>query len=260
MVSSNRAHWSLRVALIAAVTVPPSTAQVPTNVRDVGTTSLMIVYRCPPDKRPALRSYMKQHGIPRLRKMITSGAIADEKVLFSRYVDTDNWDMLVLLDFPSPAKAAQWQTQERGNPAGLDQYALKFISAISTYPLDLMQSAAATTSAEKPVYLILPYDYTVSPDEYIAYLRDYVRPQADGWIEEGVLASYKMFIGRDAGGRPWSSILLFEYKSDEALGQRAAVIAKVRAKLRADPSWKAISDRKQSVRVERAAILADELK
>ena len=203
---------------------------------------------------------MEQHEIPRLRKMITSGAIANEKVLFSRYVDTDNWDMLVLLDFPSPAKAAQWQAQERENPAGLDQYALKLISAISTYPLDLMQSAAATTSTEKPVYLILPYDYTVSPDEYIAYLRDYVRPQAAGWIEEGVLESYKMFIGRDAGGRPWSSILLLEYKSDEALGQRAAVIARVRAKLRADPSWKAISDRKQSVRVERAAILADELK
>jgi hypothetical protein len=260
MISSNRARWSLIVALITAVTVPPSTAQVPANVRDVGATSLMILYRCLPDKRPALRSYMEQHEIPRLRKMITSGAIANEKVLFSRYVDTDNWDMLVLLDFPSPAKAAQWQAQERENPAGLDQYALKLISAIATYPLDLMQSAAATTSTEKPVYLILPYDYTVSPDEYIAYLRDYVRPQAAGWIEEGVLESYKMFIGRDAGGRPWSSILLLEYKNDEALGQRAAVIARVRAKLRADPSWKAISDRKQSVRVERAAILADELK
>jgi len=260
MISSNRARWSLTAALITAVAVSPSTAQVPANVRDVGTTSLMILYRCSPDKRPVLRSYMEQHGIPRLRKMITSGAIANEKVLFSRYVDTDNWDMLVLLDFPSPSKAAQWQAQERDSPAGLDQYALKLITAISTYPLDLMQSAAATAPAEKPVYLVLPYDYTVSPDEYIAYLRDYVRPQAAGWIDEGVLESYKMFIGRDAGGRPWSSILLLEYKSDETLGQRAAVIAKVRAKLRADPSWKAISDRKQSVRVERAAILADELK
>jgi hypothetical protein len=260
MISPNRARWSLTVALITAVTVATLAAQVPANVREVGTTSLMILYRCSPDKRSALRSYMEQDGIPRLRKMITSGAIANEKVLFSRYVDTDNWDMLVLLDFPSPSKAAQWQAQERENPAGLDQYALKLISGISTYPLDLMQSAAATASAEKPVYLVLPYDYTVSPDEYIAYLRDYVRPQAAGWIDEGILESYKMFIGRDAGGRPWSSILLLEYKSDEALGQRAAVIAKVRAKLRADPSWKAISDRKQSVRVERAAILADELK
>jgi hypothetical protein len=144
MISPNRARWSLTVALITAVTVATLAAQVPANVREVGTTSLMILYRCSPDKRSALRSYMEQDGIPRLRKMITSGAIANEKVLFSRYVDTDNWDMLVLLDFPSPSKAAQWQAQERENPAGLDQYALKLISGISTYPLDLMQSAAAT--------------------------------------------------------------------------------------------------------------------
>jgi hypothetical protein len=75
---------------------------------------------------------MELHEIPRLRKMITSGAIANEKVLFSRYVDTDNWDMLVLLDFPSPAKAAQWQAQERENPAGLNQYALKILARAVT--------------------------------------------------------------------------------------------------------------------------------
>ena len=107
---------------------------------------------------------------------------------------------------------------------------------------------------------MLPYDYTVSPDEYVTYLRDYVRPQASGWIEEGVLHSYQMFIGRDVGGRPWSSLLLLEHNNDEALGARASVIAKVRATLRGDPAWKALSDRKQSVRVERAMILADELK
>jgi hypothetical protein len=252
-------RWCCTLALLTT-SIMQSQDQTTANLRDVGPTHLLILYRCAPANRPALRAYMQQRGLSRLRNMVADGTLRSEKVLFSRYVDSENWDMLVFLSFASSDKALLWKAVEQTYPAGLEVDALKLVTAVSTYPLDLMQAAAANLPAVNPVYLVLPYDYTVSSDEYIAYLRDYVRPQTSGWIDEGVLESYKMFIGREVGGRRWSSVLLLEYKSDQALGQRAAVIAKVRTKLRNDPAWKSISDRKQSVRVERAAIVADELK
>jgi hypothetical protein len=239
--------------------VTTGAAQVPADVRDNGTTRLLLLYKCKPENRPAFRAYLRRTELPRLRAMQKAGSLSEDTILFSRYVDTENWDALIFLQFSSPAAASAWSAIEDATPAGLDAEGLRLVSAVSTYPLDLMQTGTAATQAAHPVFLVLPYDYTVSPDEYIAYLRDYVQPQAVGWIDEGVLQSYKMFIGRDASGRPWSSVLLLEYKDDQAFGRRAAVINAVRAKLRSNAAWKAISDRKQSVRVERAAIIAEEI-
>lgn len=248
-----------RLLLLLALALPGA-AQAPANVRDTGTTSLVLLYRCRPENRPAFRAYLQRTTLPRLRQMEQAGSLAHATILFSRYVDTDNWDALIFLQFSTPEAASAWSRVEAATPAALDAEGLGLVSAVSTYPLDLMQTGKAATPAQHPVFLVIPYDYTVSPDEYIAYLRDYVQPQATGWIDEGVLESYDMFIGRDASGRPWSSVLLLEYKDDEAFGRRAAVINTVRAKLRGNPEWKAISDRKQSVRVERASILADEIR
>ena len=237
----------------------PGAAEVPLNVRDSGTRNLLLLYRSKPENRPALRDYLRRSVLPRLRAMEKTGSLAKERILFSRYVDTENWDALVFLQFPTPEAASAWSRVEAEKPAGLDAEGLRLITAISTYPLDRMQSGPASSETANPVFLVLPYDYTVSPDDYIAYLHDYVKPQVDGWIEAGVLENYDMYIGRDASGRPWSSVLLLEYKDDEAFGRRAAVINAVRAKLRNNSDWKAISDRKQSVRVERAAIIADQI-
>lgn len=244
----------LLLTLIATTGIP----QVPTDVRGTGTTSLLILYRCSPENRAAFRTYLQDTESPRLHAMEKAGSLTEEAILFSRYVDTENWDALIFLQFSTPEAAASWSTVERSNPAGLDAQGLRLVSAVSTYPLDLMQTGKSTTAAPHPVFLVLPYDYTVSPDEYIAYLRDYVQPQA-GWMDEGALESYKMFIGRDASGRPWSSVLLLEYKDDQTFGRRAAVITAVRAKLRTNATWKGISDRKHSVRVERAAIIAEKI-
>lgn len=238
----------------------PGAAQIPANVRDTGTTNLLLLYRCKPENRPAFRDYLRRVLVPRLQAMEKTGALAEERILFSRYVDTENWDALIFLRFPTPEAASAWSNIEAETPAGLDTEGLRLVTAISTYPLDQMQAGSASSEAAHPVFLVIPYDYMVSPDEYIAYLHDYVKPQTDGWIEAGVLERYDMYIGRDASGRPWSSVLLLEYKDDKAFGRRAGVISEVRAKLRNNPDWKAISDRKQSVRVEHAAIIADEIR
>jgi hypothetical protein len=255
---SNAVEHCCRVLLLLSI-AGTAVAQVPANVREAGTTSLLILYKCKPEDRPAFRGYLQRTELPRLHAMQKAGSLAEERILFSRYVDLENWDALVFLQFSSPQAASAWSAVEAATPAGLDAEGLRLVTSVSTYPLDLMKTGKAATPAVHPVYLLLPYDYTVSPDEYIAYLHDYVQPQAAGWIDAGVLQRYDMYIGRDAGGRPWSSILLLQYKDDEALGRRAAVINDVRARLRNDPAWKAISDRKQSVRVERASILADEI-
>lgn len=238
----------------------PGVAQVPAKVRDSGTSHLLLLYRCKPENRLAFRDYLRQALRSRLRAMEIAGLLAEDKILFSRYVDTENWDALVFLRFPNPKATSAWSRVEAETPAGLDPEGLRLVTAVSTYPLDRMQTSTASAPAAHPVFLVLPYDYTVSPDEYTAYLHDYVKPQADGWIEQGVLQSYDMYMGRDASGRPWSSVLLLQYKDDEAFGRRTAVINAVRANLRNNPDWKAISDRKQSVRVERAAIIADEIR
>lgn len=231
-----------------------------TNVRDVGPTNLLLLYKSEPAKRVALREYMLNKGVAQFKQWKATGVLAGEQVLFSRYVDTENWDMLVFLQFRSPEDVTKWNEIERSHPAGLDAEGLSMVTAVSTYQLDMVQEKALSMAATKPVFFVVPYDYTVSTDDYLRYLQGYVVPQTSGWMDAGVLQSYRLFIGRGVAGRPWSAVFVLEYKDDEALGRRDVTIAKVREALKSDPTWKAISDKKQSVRIEKAPIVADELK
>jgi hypothetical protein len=54
------------------------------------------------------------------------------------------------------------------------------------------------------VFLVIPYEYLVPVNDYLAYLDGYTVPQMEGWVEEGVLARYSVFLSRyprDAPGR-----------------------------------------------------------
>jgi hypothetical protein len=53
--------------------------------------------------------------------------------------------------------------------------------------------------------------------------------------------------------------VILEYKDEEALARRNAVVAKVRARLKEIPEWKAISDNKKTVRDEKQVVLADQI-
>ncbi len=218
-----------------------------------------MMYRCAPADRPALRNYMEGRGTARLETLRAKGMLTAHKVLFSRYVNSDSWDMLILLDFASPAAAAQWSTVEKSSPAGLDPEVLKLVTSIETYTMDVVQQRLSERPVAKPVYLVLPYNVTVTPEEYVKYVADYVQPQVLGWMEEGVLAGYRALQGRDTASRPWSSILLLEYKDDTSLGERAVTTAKVRMRLQHDPAWKAVSDKKHTIRTELPSIQADAL-
>lgn len=99
----------------------------------------------------------------------------------------------------------------------------------------------------------------MSVGEYRKYLQEYTFPQMEGWIEEQVLQTYSIYLTRYPAGRKWTALLVLEYKNDAALAQRPAVQTKVRERLAKIPSWKAISDNKQSIREEGQVVVADQV-
>jgi hypothetical protein len=227
--------------------------------RDAGPRALIITYHAPPANRAAFREQMEEGGQRQFQRWKDEGAIRSYHILFNRYVDSRTWDAMVLLDFAQPADLARWKKTERDAPAGLTRQALALTDAIETVPADLMREGSATEGARDPVYLAIPYEVLVPTPEYLGYLDGYVVPQLDGWKGEGVLSAYRLYLPRYAAGRPWASMLLLEYRSEQALGEREAVVAKVRERLKQNPEWKAISDNKKKVREERQLVIADPL-
>ena len=122
-----------------------------------------------------------------------------------------------------------------------------------------MRRKAAEDTPLEPVYLVIPYSYSVTAPAWLQYVDDYVTPQFNGWMDESVLTKYEMYTQRYTAARPWDALIVLEYKDDESLGQRERVMAKVRQRLLANPKWKAIADNKQSIREEKEAVVADEL-
>jgi len=155
----------------------------------------------------------------------------------------------------------RWREIEKTMPGGLSPDALSLVTSAVTYSLDGLRQASANTPAQrgKSVFFLIPYDYLVSTDDYVKYLDTYVIPQVTGWIDEGVLGSYNIYLSRYSTSRPWGSLFVLEYRDWEAFGKREATVAKVREKLKSNPSWLAASENKQKIRVEGRTIIAEEL-
>jgi hypothetical protein len=222
--------------------------------------ALILMFKCVPSQRPALRGHMSRSGLKQLELWKNSGILSGYRVLFSRYVDSDSWDMMTILSFPDSTSLSRWRDVEERSPAGLSLPGLAIVVSVSTTPADLARSNFSGSDDPGSVFLVVPYDYNVSTDEYIRYLDGYVVPQLSGWHEEGVLAHYDIFIARYGTARPWSALLILQYANEEALGARDRVVARVRDSLKDDYSWKAFAESKQNVRVEKEAIISDELR
>jgi CO dehydrogenase/acetyl-CoA synthase alpha subunit len=121
-------------------------------------------------------------------------------------------------------------------------------------------NASAAVAPIAPVYLVIPYSLVVPAAAYLNYFDDYVHPQMEGWIREGVLTHYDLLLQRYTAARPWDSLLILHYRDDTALGRRENIMAKVRQQLQTQPKWKALSESKQTIRTEKEAIIADELR
>jgi hypothetical protein len=245
-------------ALLAAVAVSAQAAPA-ADPQDGGTTALVLEYHAAPVNRLALRQFMENEGLAQLERWKQQGLLRSYKVLFNRWVDNQNWDMLTLLNFPDAATMAKWQAVEATMPAGMPPKALALVNKIDTNPGDLYLEGGSGKG--NGAYVVIPYDYLVSTDKYLAYLRGYLVPQLDGWIKEGVLNKYSVYFGRYVVGRHWSALMFLEYNGDEGLGLREKTQAKVRAELaKSNPGWVEWSQNKANLRVTRQYIIADELK
>jgi hypothetical protein len=251
---------SLRNAAVASLALLlgfASLASGAADPRDSGPVAIVITYHATPANRAALRQVMEESEARQFQRWRDDGVLQSARLLINRHVDSVTWDAMAILTFARYADVERWNAIERSSPAGLSPRALALTSAIETTPGDLIREAGKDPGKGSGVFLVIPYEYLVPVNEYVAYLDGYVVPQMDGWMEEGVLSRYGVFLARYPAGRPWQSMLILEYKDDEALGARDATTAKVRARLKENAKWKAISDSKKNVRSEKAPVIAD---
>jgi hypothetical protein len=219
--------------------------------------SLIVTYHTSAANRAALRAELEGAGVRQFEHWKKDGVLADYRLLFNRYADSDNMDAVALLSFANGAATERWKAIERSAPGGLTRAALALVTAVHTAPADLERSKRAAPTTAQSVFMVIPYEVLISAGDYVKYADGYAIPQFDGWIEEGILANYALYVDRYGAGRPWSTMLLLEYKSEAALGAREAVVAKVRARLKDVPAWKAISDNKKTIRNEKQLVVAD---
>ncbi len=227
--------------------------------KQTGPLGLVIQYKCAPGQRVALRQHMLNGGLQRFEQWKMEGILKGYQILFSRYVDSNTWDMLALLTFSHYSDAIRWRNVERSMPAGLAPETLALTSSVATYPMDLLREDSAPETPQQPLYFVIPYVFSVPASAYLKYVDDYVRPQFEGWMKEGILSSYHLYLQRYTANRPWDTLIFLKYKDDAGFGDREKTVAKVRGQLQSNPTWKAASDSKQNLRVEKEAVIADEL-
>ena len=248
----------------SAATQAPTAAPGPTSPGEwwrQGPADLVVTYKVAPGARLSFREAIRASLLPRLARLHAAGDLTSYHVLINRYVDSKTWDVMALLDFSSPAALWRWRSVEQAAPAGLSPAGLALTSMIETAPGSVLRSNAAPHRAgdPAPAYLVVPYDYLVSTDEYLRYADGYVIPQVDGWIAAGALSGYQLFLPRYAAGREWSALLVLAYRGDAGLARRDEVTRQVRERLSASPAWKAYADSKVNLRVEKQPIVADEM-
>jgi hypothetical protein len=202
---------------------------------------------------------MESTGVKQFEEWKTRGIIEGYQLLFSRYVDANTWDMLALVGFRNYEDVPRWREVESHCAAGLPQDGLDSIAAVETHPADLVRKQVSDPAPEHPVYLVVPYTYSVPMPAYLKYFDDYVRPQLEGWSREGVLSGSCLYLQRYTAARFWDSLLVLQYKDDISLGLREKIVARVHQDLQNNSTWKALADRKQNIRVEKEAVIADDL-
>lgn len=223
---------------------------------DDGPKSLVISYRATAEHRTAFRQYLATNLAPRLRAMKAKGTIADFRIFYSWYRQPSVWDGLVILRFPTFAAVGGWNKLEHTEPGGLDAAGLALADPVASYSSDLTWSSNPDTLKDGEVYYVIPYEYR-NEGEYRDYMKAYVLPQFDGWIGTGALDGYEIYMNRYGTGSPWDSLFIQHYHDLAAFGQRQKITASVRDKLRADPKWKAWSDRKADIRSESENSIAE---
>jgi len=253
-----RSRWllSLHIFLVAAMLIASACAQ-----ETGGPRQILITFRCAAADRPAFRAYLQRDESGMLEKLKADGVLKSYHLLFNPFVTTGTWDAMTVLNFTSYAATQRWKDIEQKYPAGLTPAGLKLAKPVQTYSADLAWEGAAPDPGpdDKHVFYIIPYSYNAL-DQYKSYVDGYVIPQLRGWMKEGVLSRYSLYLNRYGTGDPWDALFIYEYRNLDSFGRREDTVAKVRATLRDDPAWKHLSDIKHTIRTETENTIAEELK
>src|SRR3546814_1781825 len=81
-------------------------------------------------------------------------------------------------------------------------------------------------------------------------VKGYILPQFDGWMKNGALTGYEMYMNRYPVGTPWDVLFIQHYRDMDTFGRPQRVTEETRAGLRANPEWMAWSDKKMGIRTE----------
>jgi len=222
-----------------------------------GPSEILIAYRCDPAQRPAFRSYLATEMMGRLATLQSRGALKSRQILFNPFV-SETWDAMVVLSFPTYGDTQVWKEIERTLPGGLDAAGLKLGHPIQTYNCDLeWQGWAADPGPQSArVAYAIPYSYNALAT-YKTYVDAYVIPQVVGWIDDGALSGYRIYLNRYQTGDPWDALFLYEYRNLEQFGRRDEVVAKVRATLQSNADWVHLNEIKATLRTESENTIAD---
>lgn len=223
-----------------------------------GPTALIFSYRAHPGMRAPFRAAMAGEGIAQFEGWKRAGVFSSYQALFTTYAGNSVPDMFVILRFDHFTDLARWQHIEHEHPGGLTARAQTLADVDTSGTADIVQDKSSPAAGGKDAqYFILQYDVLVDMPKYVSYVKGYVAPQFDKWIEAGPLASYSSYVNQNPAGAPWSSFMVLEYTDLKALASREIIKNAARASLaQSDPVWKKWSDDKSAIRREKTAIPA----
>jgi hypothetical protein len=226
---------------------------------DAGPHHLVITYRSEARDRPAFRQYLTGEGRQPFDKLVRDGALTNYEILFNT-VYTDTWDAMVVLHFRHFADTARWTEVERERPSGLSAKGLRLARPVTTVSADLTwQDAVPGADARGAVFYVIPYTYLTTYAEYKNYIDGYVVPQVRGWMKEGVLSGYRIYMNRYSVGMKWDSLFVYQYKDLATFGRREATLARVRESLKDDAEWQRLSAIKSKLRTESENTIAEQI-
>lgn len=244
---------ALVVAILFAAASVPSFAQAELAE---GPRTVIINYRADAAKRVEFRRHLAGPFADRLAALRREGKLAAYEVYYAWYRQPEVWDAMTVLHFASYADVKQWLAVERGRPGGLDAAGLALGEPVATYSADLSWEKSQDDLDVGEVYYVIPYSYR-EVAEYREYVQAYVIPQFDGWIREGALSGYQLYVNRYAVGTPWDSLFIQRYRDFDAFGKRQQVLDKVRVGLRESPEWMGWHKRKGDIRSETENSIAE---
>ncbi|MDB6168232.1 MAG: hypothetical protein JWM88_1096 [Verrucomicrobia bacterium] len=224
-----------------------------------GPVSLIITYRSKPESRVAFRTWLENKGCAQFERWQHEDVFSGSRIFFTSFAATDTVDAIVILDFRHYSDSERWKTVEKRFPGGLSAEALALAAAESTsYAEILGRERTPAHDARRSPCLIAFYQLVTDVDHYRKYFEGYTVPQMRGWIAEGSLSGYAMYLNQAPLGKSWDALLFLDYTDMPGLARRDSVKAGVRAALaKSNPAWAEWSKDKAAIRRELSLVIAE---